>query len=299
MIAEEIEPWSAQAGPSAPGATTPTVLRIALGAELRQLREARGISREDAGDVIRGSDAKISRMELGRVGLKERDVRDLLTLYGVTDPAEREEILALVRQANNRGWWQEFGDVTPRWFEMFLGLEQSASVLRTYEVQFVPGLLQTADYARRVISLGPWSAAEIERRIELRLRRQRLFTRPDPPNLWAVVEESALRRPTAPRPVMRAQLEHLLRIAEQSTVRIQLVPQLFGGHPITGMPFTILRFAELDLPDIVYLEQLNGALYLDKRKETDHYVAALNSLCAQILTPAQTVTALRALLDEL
>lgn len=299
MIAGSTSPWGESAAPAQTAATGgPTALRIALGAQLRQLREARDISRDAAGDAIRGSGAKISRMERGRVGLKERDVRDLLTLYGVTDPAERDEILSLVHRATTPGWWHEYGDVTPRWFGLFLGLEQSASIIRTYEAQFVPGLLQTPDYARHVIRLGAWTPAEAERRIELRLRRQRLLDRQDAPVLWAVVEETAVRRPAAPREVMRAQVEHLARIAEQPGVTLQLVPESFVGHPVTGMPFTILRFAEPDLPDVVYLEQLTGALYLDRRNDVSHYMAALDSLCGQILTPEETRRALRRLADQ-
>jgi transcriptional regulator with XRE-family HTH domain len=297
MIAREGQSSGGSARSAAVPMSAPTALRMALGAQLRELRELRGVTRESAADAIRGSEAKISRMELGRVGLKERDVSDLLTLYGVLDPAEREEMLSLVRRSSTPGWWQEFGDVTPRWFEMYLGLEASASVIRTYEVQFVPGLLQTADYARHVITFGPWSASEIARRIELRQRRQRLLDRPDAPRLWAVVEESALRRPTAPHAIMRAQVEHLVEVAQRPNVRLQLVPQHFGGHPVTGVPFTVLRFVEPDLPDVVYIEQLTGALYLDKRRDVDHYAAGLDSLCAHALTPDQTVTALKALVD--
>ena len=298
MIARKIASSDGSAGSATSAVTAPTALRIALGAQLRQMREARDISRETAAEAIRGSHAKISRMELGRVGLKQRDVQDLLTLYGMTDPVQREEMLSLVRQANTPGWWQEFADVTPRWFEMYLGLEQSASVIRTYEAQFVPGLLQTPDYARHVIGLGPWPAAETERRIDLRLRRQRTLSRPDAPSMWAVVEESALRRPTAPRAVLRAQLQHLVQAARRPEITLQLVPQDFGGHPVTGVPFTILRFAEPDLPDVVYLEQLTGALYLDRHSNVDYYAAALDSLCARVLTPAETVDALQALTDE-
>ena len=291
--------WEGTAAPpSEAAAAGPTALRIALGGQLRQLREARRMSRDAAADAIRASAAKISRMERGRVGLKERDVRDLLTVYGVTDPAEREEILALVRRAVTPGWWHEYGDVTPRWFGMFLGLEQSASIIRSYEAQFVPGLLQTPDYARHVISLGPWDAEETERRIALRLRRQQMLEGADTPILWTVLEEAALRHPNAPEAVMRAQLEHLAQMAERPGVTVQLVPESFNGHPISGMPLTILRFAEPDLPDVVYLEQLTGALYLDRRNDVSHYLAALDSLCGQILTRDQTRTALRRLIDE-
>ena len=295
MIVSSTSAWDGMAAaPAAPAG--PTALRIALGAQLRQLREGRGVSREEAGEAIRASGAKISRMERGRVGLKERDVRDLLTFYGVTDPAEREQILSLVSRATTPGWWHEYGDVTPRWFEMYLGLEQSASILRTYEAQFVPGLLQTPEYARDVITLGPWSPAEAERRIELRLRRQRLLTRADAPAFWAVVEETVLRRPAVSEEVLRAQVEHLVRMADLPNVTLQLVPESFGGHPVSGMPFTILRFAEPDLPDVVYLEQLTGALYLDRRNDVSHYSAALDSLCGQILTPDASRDVLRGLL---
>jgi transcriptional regulator with XRE-family HTH domain len=298
MIAREVATSNDLAESSAPEAGAPTALRMALGAQLRQLREARGITRETAGDAIRGSDAKISRMELGRVGLKERDVRDLLTLYGIVDPEQRDEFLSLVSRASTPGWWHEFSAITPRWFEMYLGLEQSASVIRTYEVQFVPGLLQTADYARHVVTLGQFDAEDVDRRIQLRLRRQQLLSRPDAPAVWAVVEENVLRR-AAPRAMMRAQLDYLIHAAEQPHITLQLVPQRFAGHPVTGVPFTILRFDGPELPDIVYLEQLTGALYLDKRKDVDQYAAALNSLCTHILTPDDTVAALRKLIDEI
>lgn len=277
----------------------PTALRIALGAQLRQLREARGISREAAGEAIRGSDAKISRLELGRVGFKERDVRDLLTLYGVLDAEEREAFLELVRQANSPGWWHKYGDVTPRWFEMFLGLEQSASIIRTYEVQFVPGLLQTADYARAVMGLAHLDADEVERRAELRVRRQGVLTRAGAPTLWAVIEEAALYHTLVPVEVRRAQLQWLVEVGRRPNVTLQLVPLTFGGHAASGLPFTILRFAQPDLPDVVYLEQLTSALYLDKRQDVDRYAAALDSLCAQILPPDRTLDALQRLAAEL
>jgi len=130
-----------------------------LGAQLRRLRESRGISREDAGYSIRASESKISRMELGRVSFKERDVADLLTLYQVTDEAERSAMLGLVREANAAGWWHGYGEVMPTWFQTYVGLEESAALIRTFEVQFVHGLLQTEDYIRSVIRLGHPEAA--------------------------------------------------------------------------------------------------------------------------------------------
>jgi transcriptional regulator with XRE-family HTH domain len=279
----------------------PTVLRMTLGGQLRRLRESRGISREQAGEAIRGSHAKISRLELGRVGFKERDIADLLTLYAVTDPDEREAFLALARQANSPGWWHRYGDLLPGWFEVYLGLEQSASVLRCYEGQFVPGLLQTADYARAVIRLahGRETPNEIDRRVDLRMRRQEVLGRPDPPVLWAVIDESALHRPIGGVPVMRAQLERLIAAAERPNVKIQVLPYEVGGHAAAGGPFTILRFPEADLPDVVYMEQLTSALYLDKRPDVDRYLAVMDQLSVTAEPPDKTPGLLRKLLESL
>ena len=278
----------------------PTVLRIALGSQLRRLREACGISREAAGEWIRASHAKISRLELGRVGFKERDIRDLLTLYGVTDPAERETFLSLARQANTHGWWHQYSDVLPSWFETYIGLEQASAVIRTYEPQLVPGLLQTESCARAVIRLGhpTASAQEIDRRVELRMARQKVLTRPTPPNLWAVVDEAALWR-LGGRAEMREQIRRLIEVTELPNVTLQAMPFYSGGHAATGGPFTILRFAEPDLPDIVYLEQLTSALYLDKSQDADHYLMVMNRLCVQAKSPADTVSFLSRILKEL
>lgn len=277
----------------------PTVLRIALGTQLRRLREASGITREAAGHAIRASHAKISRLELGRVGFKQRDVADLLTLYGITDEQEREAFLALARQANAPGWWHQYSGLLPHWFEMYLGLEQASSVIRTYEPQLVPGLLQTEECARTVIRLGypSESADDIERRVALRMRRQELLTQPGAPNLWAVVDEAALWR-LGGRSVMRGQIQHLIELAELPNVTLQAVPFYSGGHAAAGGPFTILRFAEPDLPDIVYLEQLTSALYLDKSQDVDHYLVVMDRLCVQAKSPSKTSRFLASLIKE-
>lgn len=278
----------------------PTVLRMLLGAHLRRLREAQGVSREDAGWEIRSSESKISRMELGRVGFKERDVADLLTLYGVDDEEERERLLTLARDANTPGWWHRFGDVLPSWFHSYLGLEAAAAIIRTYEVQFVPGLLQTNDYARAVILLGHQHARpdEIERRVILRLARQRLLTRENPAQLWAVVDEAALRRPIGGPKVMREQLEALIEATKQPNIKVQVIPFSVGGHAAAGGAFSILRFPDEDLPDVVYVEQLTSALYLDKRDDVDHYAAAMEQLCVEADEPHKTQEILEALLRE-
>ncbi|WP_433218232.1 helix-turn-helix domain-containing protein [Dactylosporangium sp. CS-047395] len=272
-----------------------------LGAHLRRLREAQGVTREDAGWEIRSSESKISRMELGRVGFKERDVADLLTLYGVDDPEERTRLLALARDANNPGWWHRFGDVLPSWFHSYLGLEAAAALIRTYEVQFVPGLLQTAEYARAVVLLGHGRAKEdeIERRVELRLQRQQILTRPDAPKLWMVVDEAALRRPIGGHDIMRAQLDALLEINNTlPNVRLQVIPFNAGGHAAAGGAFTILRFPDDDLPDVVYIEQLTSALYLDKRDDVDLYAEAMERLCVEARPPTETAKILEDIRKE-
>ena len=277
----------------------PTVVRIMLGTQLRRLREAAGISRHQAGDAIRASHAKISRLELGRVGFKLRDLTDLLTLYGVTDPAERAGLLALVDRSNVRGWWQQDGDLLPNWFENYLRLEQEACYIRTYQVQFVPGLLQTEDYARRVILAGHGaeSAFEVDRRVQLRMNRQKMLTEPGGPQFWAVLDEAAVRRPFGSREVMRSQLRHLVAMTELPNVTVQLLPFSVGSHAAAGGPFTVLRFAEPDLPDVVYLEQLNSAVYVDKRSDVEDYLGVMEQVSVQALAPARSKDMIRALID--
>ena len=277
------------------------MLRIALGTQLRRLREARGITREVAGEAIRASHAKISRLELGRVGFKARDVADLLTLYGVTHQQERDAFLVLSARANEPGWWRQYGDVLSSWFETYLGLEQASSVIRTYEVQFVPGLLQTEDCARAVIQLCPLhgSAEEIDRRIALRMARQDFLTQPGAPDYWAVIDEAVLRRPLGNRQARHTQVRHLIEMAQLPNITLQVLPFRAAGHPAAGGPFTILRFAEPDLPDIVYLEQLTSAVYLDKKRETDNYLVVMDSLCVEAESPADTTNFLKKFIKEI
>ncbi len=279
----------------------PTVLRMALGSKLRRLRDARGVTREAAGYIIRGSSSKISRLELGRVGFKERDVADLLTLYGVTDEQEREDFLALVRQANAPAWWHKYGDVLPNWFETYLGLEQAASVIRTYEPALVPGLLQTEEYARAVIQLRhvQASAHDVERRVALRMARQGFLTQPGAPYLWVALDESALRRPLGDQAVQRAQLQHLIELAQRPNITLQVVPFHVGGPAVVGSPFTILRFSTPGVPDVVYLEHLASAVYLDKERDTVGYLALIDSLCVEAQSPEASISFLRKIIDEL
>jgi transcriptional regulator with XRE-family HTH domain len=275
----------------------PTALRIALGAQLRRLREASNLTTGEAAEAIRATHSKISRLERGRSAARQRDVADLLTLYGVTDEAEREELLALTRQAGAPGWWQQYSDILPKWFELYIGLEKAASIIRAYEVQFVHGLMQTEDYARAVILIANahTPAEEIDRRVSVRMRRQQLLTQPGAPELWAVLDEAALRRAPDGRKVMRAQL---LQITDLPNVTLQIVPFHVGPHAAAGGPFTILRFPEPDLPDLVYLEQLNSAVYLDQPDDVIDYVTVMDRLCVQAETDAASKDLLSALLKR-
>ncbi|RKT18485.1 helix-turn-helix protein [Streptomyces sp. 1114.5] len=278
-----------------------TIRRLLLGSQLRKLREARGVSREEAGYSIRASESKISRMELGRVGFKERDVADLLTLYGVEAEPERATVLGLVREANASSWWHEYGDVLPGWFQNYLGLEEAATEIHSYEVQFVHGLLQTADYARAVVTAGchDHGAEEIERRVDVRLKRQSVLTGDQAPQLVAVLDEAALRRPWGGPELMRGQLDRLLELGELPNVRLQVLPLGNAGLSAESGAFTVLGFAEPELSDVVYLEQFTTALYLDKPAEVAEYRHAMDDLLADSLDPQNTRELLQAARQEL
>ncbi len=275
------------------------VRRMLLGSQLRRLREARGITREGAGYSIRASESKISRMELGRVSFKTRDVEDLLTLYGITDEVERTSLLSLAKEANVAGWWHSYSDVLPNWFPTYVGLEGAASLIRVYEVQFVHGLLQTEAYARAVVRRGMQGASEadVERRVALRMERQKHLVSENAPDLRIVLDEAALRRPYGDRDVMRGQLEHLIEISERPNVRLQVMPFSFGGHAGESGAFTILSFPESDLSDVVYLEQLTSALYLDKPEDVAQYERTLEEIQHDGPGPDESRDLLRGLLQ--
>jgi transcriptional regulator with XRE-family HTH domain len=276
-------------GVSADHSGSPTVRRIMLGARLRRLREAAEITRAEAGYTIRSSESKISRLELGRVGFKTRDVIDLLTLYGVNDPDKRDAFLEMVKRCNEPGWWHRYTDLVADWFQDYLGLEESASRIQTWEQQFVPGLMQTEDYAKAIATYGwsPLANQSVQGQVSVRMRRQALLARPDAPKLWAVIDESVLHRPIGGRQVMLGQIEHLLELTRRPNVTLQAVPYQFSGYAAEGS-FTMLRFAEPELPDVVYLEHLSGALYLDKRSDTELYNRVFDRLTVDAHTPDHT-----------
>src|ERR1700751_663428 len=246
----------------------PTVLRILLGSQLRRLRESRGSSARQAASKIRASESKISRIELGRNAIREIDVLDLLTLYGV-DAREREQLLTLAEQSNKPGWWHRYHDILPGWFQAYVGMEEAAWSIRVYEAQFVPGLLQPEEHAPAVISLGDHPIDQAERLVVLRKERQRRF-REGKLKLWIILDEAVLRRPVAGIAVQLEQLRYRKETLASPGLSLQVIPYGAGGHAVpTG--FSILRFAERDLPDVVYVENLTSALYLDKQGDVGRY----------------------------
>jgi transcriptional regulator with XRE-family HTH domain len=283
------------------GGGGPTVQRMLVGARLRRLRTEVGLTREEAAAAIRASEWKIHRLENGQVGFKDRDIVDLLRLYEVTDPEEVAEFVTLAREANTPGWWRHYGDLLPSWFRTYVDLEAAAALIRTYEGQFVPGLLQTDDYMRAVVHGAHLedSGEEMGRRVRLRMARQTLLTREQPPRLWAVVDEAALRRPVGGREVMRGQLERLLEASKLPNVTLQVLPFAAGAHPAMVGSFSILRFGDQELPDVVYLEHLTSASYLSKSEEVDRYLHVMESICVRAAPPERTAELLGKFLDEL
>jgi transcriptional regulator with XRE-family HTH domain len=250
---------------------------------LRRFREAARFTCEDVAEHLECSTSKISRIETGRVSVSPRDVRDMLDLYGVSSP-ERDSLVQLARESRQKGWWHAYGDAIEPWFATYIGLESAASEIRIYEVTLIPGLLQTEDYARAVIAAGAMDDADaVERTVAFRMARQPALTTPDPPQLWAVLDEAALHRRVGGAGVMRFQLEHLLSLAQLPNVAIQVLPFGAGAHPAMGRPFVILGFPERADPDVVYLEDLTSALYVENVEEVDRYNVFFNHLRASAL----------------
>ncbi|GAB2818899.1 helix-turn-helix domain-containing protein [Streptomyces daliensis] len=284
-------------------ASGPAVPRLVLGTRLRRLREAQFITAAEAADSLRAPEEHVTAMELGRSGFRPRDVADFLRIYGVTDEAERATLIALMEEANRPGWWHSYQDVVPAWLHTYLGMEEAAGVIRSYEVQFVPGLLQTPDYARAVIALRddagePRAAERRERRLALRMRRQEILRGPRPPHLWAVIDEAALRRPIGGPEVMRAQLRHLVEVCELPHVTVQVMPFAAGGHPAAGGPVTLLRLPQSELPDVVYLEQLHGAHYPEDPADVERYRHVIDHLVTRAEPATRTRAFLERILDE-
>ncbi|MGW0411804.1 helix-turn-helix domain-containing protein [Streptomyces collinus] len=274
----------------------PTVGQVVLGKRLQELREAAGLGRDEAARVLRVASATVRRMEMAEVALKIPYVQVLLSTYGVGEE-EAAAFVRLAEEANEPGWWQRFHDVLPDWFSLYVSLEGAARIIRSYEPHFVPGLLQTEAYAREVMeagTIGQTGPDTVERHVSLRMERQRLLERDDPPHLWVIMDETVLRRPVSVRPeVLRNQLDRLLEYAERDRVTLQLAEFAAGPHPGTYAPFTLFRFGEPELPDMVFTEYLTGALYLDSREEVAAHLEVLDHMTARAASAQRTRKILR------
>jgi transcriptional regulator with XRE-family HTH domain len=274
---------------------------VVLGRRLGDLRRRAGLTYERAAEALDVTHATIRRMERAEVGLKIPYVEKLLRTYGVTDQAEIDSFLSLAREANRPGWWHRYRDVLPDWFSAFVSLESESHVIRAYEPHYVPGLLQTGEYARAVLRAGMPHAREeeIERGVALRLERQRLLTREEPPLLWVVMDETVLRRPIGGTEVMRGQISRLIEACSMPTVRLQVMPFAAGPHPAMYGPFHIFRFPIPELPDVAYSESLVGAVYFDQRDDVSAFQEALDRMCAQAAPVQRTEAVLDGLRKEL
>ncbi|MGC0379364.1 helix-turn-helix domain-containing protein [Streptomyces sp. SAI-229] len=280
----------------------PTLLKMLVGVQLAGFRDDAGLSQDQAARSVGFSPAKLSRIESGkgRRPPTEGDVRALLTLYG-TDEYEASVLLKLLQRAGEPGWWQRYDKrLMPEWFDRLVGLQEAAATIRTFEIQYVPGLLQTADYTRAVVERGLPNApaGEVGRRVELRMRRAELLMREAAPQLWAVIDESVLLRVLGSPAVMREQLEHLVTMAERPNVTVQIVPLDVTNASAPAIPVTYLRFGGLDLPDVVYLEHIRSANFLEDRDETEEYRIALDRLADEALKPRDSVELLRRTIGE-
>ncbi|MES9535911.1 Scr1 family TA system antitoxin-like transcriptional regulator [Actinomadura sp. NPDC000600] len=268
----------------------PLVPRMLLGRRLRELREAARLSRRKAGLAIYGSESKITRLELGRSRARAGDVARLLDRYGA-DPGELATLLALAEQTDAPPWWHADGDIVPRWVRDYLSAEQAAKLVRTFEARFVPGLLQTEDYVRELVAsrTGSGSEAEIERRVEFRMRRQRVLRRrPRPLNLWVVLDEGALWRPTVAPETMRGQILHIVELCRRPNVTIQIAPLGISGQVAGDGSLTLVRFPQQGLQDMVYLERPDNAVYPTRRAEIEHHWHLFNTLVTEASPPEHT-----------
>ena len=280
--------------------SSPTVLRRRLGSELGKLRMSREMHAKDVAAALDWSAWKLSRIESGLVPLQERDAAKLLAHYGVTSPDEVKRFLNLTRQSRQQGWWHAYGDALPDWFRAYVGFESDAAKIVTYQCELVPGLLQTEAYARQVIrAMNPTeSAEEVERRVALRMDRQQILDRPEPPQLWAIIGEAVIRRPVGGNQNMTEQLNHLAAMAEERpNITIQVLPFSAGAHAAMGASFSILSFN--DIPgSVAYSEATTSSIYSERPQEIARHEDAFHRLMASSVQPERSIAWLREVAKE-
>ncbi|GAB7186506.1 helix-turn-helix transcriptional regulator [Kitasatospora sp. Ki12] len=277
---------------------SPTVLRRRLGSELRRLRERTGMQAKSAADALGFSATKVSRIESGQTTLKESDVRAMLELYGVGDQAELHQFISLTRRSTQRGWWHDYGDTLPDWFQTYVGLEADAARIRSYESELVPGLFQTAGYAREIFrTFHSDSDQVIERRVKLRLQRQELIRNPEPLAVHAVLSEAVLRRAVGGTDVMTEQVSKLIDAAQLSNITIQVLPFSAGAHAAMGTNFRILSFS--DVPgEIAFSESVTSSIYIEKEADITRHETVFNQLASLAMTPDDSLSWMRQLATE-
>lgn len=279
----------------------PTVRRRRLGSELRRLREARSIKLEEVAEQLGLAASTLSRIETGKAPTKTAYLTALLEMYGVTDPAQRQVLLDMAREGHRKGWWAIYDDVLPTGFGIYVGLEAEAAGLRVYETQVVNGLLQTPDYARAVLREvhKKDSPEQLRRLAELRLKRQEVLDREDPPDLWLILDETVIRRTIGGSEVMADQLKHLVEASQWPNVTLQVLPISSGAHPALMGPFSILEFPERGDPDVVYCDSWGGPIYLEKDKDVRACTEAFDRLRAAALSPGDSVSLAEQVASEL
>ncbi|WP_328872051.1 helix-turn-helix domain-containing protein [Streptomyces sp. NBC_00287] len=266
----------------------PTVRRRRLGQELRRLRELKGMTAEEVAERLLVSQSKISRLENGRRSISQRDVRDLCGVYEVEDVRIVDSLMQMAKDSRQQGWWHSFGDIP---YSVYIGLETDAASLRVYDPQVVPGLLQTRTYAEALIAgaLPETAAAEVEKRVQVRLRRQERIIAPDNPlRLWSVLDEAALRRVVGNRSLMREQLEYLVEQSQLPHVTVQVIPFDMGAHPGLNGQYAILEFPDAADSSVVYIEGVTSDLYLEKANDVQKYAVMYEHLRAQALNVDQS-----------
>jgi transcriptional regulator with XRE-family HTH domain len=279
--------------------TSPTVRRRRLGLELRRLRELAGLTCEQAGDRLGCSASKISRLETARVPARPADVQELCQLYRA-DPEQVTVLVSLARESKTQGWWQRFDSALPDWFTTYIGLEAEAASIRTYEIELIPGLLQTEGYARALFASAELNEpAEVESAVAIRRSRQEILHGDNPPRYWAVVSEAAMHRLVGGPSVMRDQLLYLTEISDRRNVTVQVIPSHAGAHPGMSTPFVILSFPDRADPEVTFVDYLTGALYLERPEEVDQYNLAFNHLVAAAASPLQSLDLIRATAKQL
>jgi transcriptional regulator with XRE-family HTH domain len=271
--------------------TGPTVRRRRLGTELRNLRESNGYKLEEVAAQLGVAPSTLSRIETGKAPTKSAYLNQLLEMYGVVEPGQRQVLVDMAREGHRKGWWAAYDDVLPSGFDIYVGLEAETAAVRSYEIAVVPGLLQTPDYARAVLrEMFPRHGVEqIERLVDLRMERQRRLDDTPPLEVWAIIDEAVVRRPVGGKQVMRGQLDRMLELELRPGITLQVLPFDCGAHAGHGGPFSILEFPNRSDSEVAYVESAAGVLYLEKEREVRARVEAFDRLRAAALAPAASV----------